>query len=267
MDHFKDKVVIITGSSKGIGKSLAEKLARKGAKIVLNGRDEVALARVADTFRAKGYAVTAVSADISRLEDCQKILNASLEAFGQIDYLVNNAGSNMQGRMEDIQPSALPVIMGVNYMGALYLTRLALPELKRQNGGVLFISSVAGIHGLPMYGLYSSAKMALRALAEALRAETAGSGLYVGLAYIGLTQNEQGKTIYDASGGKIPKVDTPGFKLQPIDEVADGLIRMMEKRKFIHIFTFLGKLTALLNRLSPALVQFILTRAHQKRSW
>ena len=152
-------------------------------------------------------------------------------------------------------------------MGALYLTRLALPELKRRKGGVLFISSVAGIHGLPLHGLYSSAKMALRALAEALQAETAGTGLYVGLAYIGLTQNEQGKTIYDASGGKMPKVDTPGFKLQPIDQVAEGLVRMIERRKFIHIFTLLGKLTALLNRISPNFVQFILTRAYLKRGW
>jgi short-subunit dehydrogenase len=109
--------------------------------------------------------------------------------------------------------------------------------------------------------------MALRALAEALRAETSDSGLYVGLAYVGLTQNEPGKTIYDINGNPIPKVDTKGFKLQPIHQVADGLIHMMEKRRFIRVFTFLGKLTNILNRISPTFVQFMLTQAYKKRGW
>jgi short-subunit dehydrogenase len=267
MNPFQDKVVIITGSSKGIGKSLAEKLAQRGAKVVLNGRDETALHQVAIQFQSRGYRVISVCADVSQLEGCRLVLETALKTYGQVDYLINNAGSNMQGKIEDVQPDALRLIMDVNYMGALYLTRLALPELKARKGGVLFISSVAGIHGLPLHGLYSSAKMALRALAEALRAETSDSGLYVGLAYVGLTQNEPGKTIYDINGNPIPKVDTKGFKLQPIHQVADGLIHMMEKRRFIRVFTFLGKLTNILNRISPTFVQFMLTQAYKKRGW
>lgn len=267
MKNFEDKVVVITGSSMGIGKALAEKLAAQGAKVVLNSRGEAQLQEVCQTLTARGHAVLGIAADVAKLKDCQRIVEGAVQHFGRIDLLINNAGVNMRGRVEDTRPEALHLAMDVNYLGALYMTRLALPQLKANRGGVLFISSVAGIHGLPLHAVYSSAKMALRALAESLRAELYGTGVYVGIAYVGLTENEPGKTIYNGNGEKIPKEDVSFLGLQPISKVAEGIVQMIRQQKFLHTFTFIGKLNALLNRISPALVQYVLTKAFLKRGW
>jgi NADP-dependent 3-hydroxy acid dehydrogenase YdfG len=267
MNNFEDKVVVITGSSMGIGKAIAEKLAAKGARIVLNSRGETLLKEVCQDFTSRGYEVMAVPADVANLEDCKKIVAAAIQHFGRIDLLINNAGINMRGRVEDIQPEALRIAMDVNYNGALFMTRLCLPHLKANRGGVLFVSSVAGIHGIPLHTPYSAAKMALRALAEGLRAELFGTGVYVGIAYVGITQNEPGKTIYNGAGIKIPKEDVSVLGLQPISVVAEGIIKMIGQRKFRHTFTLLGKLNALLNSVAPELVQYILTRTFLKRGW
>ena len=267
MKNFEGKVVVITGSSMGIGKAIAEKLAAKGARLVLNSRGEILLEEVRKDFVSRGHEVLTVPADVANLEDCKKIVAAAIQRFGRIDYLINNAGVNMRGRVEDILPEALSMIMDINYNGALFMTRLCLPHLKASRGGVLFVSSVAGIHGLPLYAPYSAAKMALRALAEGLRSELFGTGVYVGIAFVGLTQNEPGKMIYNGTGEKIPKEDVSIFGLQPISVVAGGIIRMIEQRKFRHTFSFIGKLNALLNRISPELIQNILTRAFLKKGW
>jgi len=267
MNRFEGKVIIITGSSLGIGKATAEKLAAMGAKIVLNGREEARLLEVSREFQAHEYEVLAVSADVSVLEDCKRIIDTTIAHYGRIDLLINNAGANMRGCLEDIRPEALRLVMDVNYLGALYMTRFALPHLKASQGGVFFISSVAGIHGLPLHGLYSAAKMALRALAESLRAELSGTGVYVGIAYVGVTENEPGKTIYNEHGEKVPKENQSQLKLQPISSVAAGIIRMIRQRKFQRTFTFIGKLNAILNRISPSLVQFVLTSAFRRRGW
>lgn len=267
MNRFEGKVIVITGSSSGIGKAIAEKLAAQGAKIVLNGRDEARLQEVSRGFQAHGYEVLAVPGNVAVLEDCKRIIDTTLAHFGHIDLLINNAGVNMRGCLEDIRPEALRLVMDVNYLGALYMTRFALPHLKTSRGGVFFISSVAGIHGLPLHGLYSAAKMALRALAESLRAELSGTGVYVGIAHVGLTENEPGKTIYNEQGEKVPKENQSKLKLQPISAVAEEIIGMIRQRTFQRTFTLLGKLNALINRISPALVQFVLTRAFQKRGW
>ena len=216
---------------------------------------------------AKGWEVHAVQADVGNLEGCQHIIAETIRHFGRIDLLINNAGVNQRGRLEDTRPEALRLVMDINYLGSLYMTRLALPQLKANQGGVLFISSVAGIHGLPLHGVYSASKMALTALAESLRMELAKMGVYVGIAYVGLTENETGKTIYNGAGEKVPKEDVDIMGLMPIEKVADGIIKMITQQKFKRVFSFLGKLNAILNRISPELVQFILTKAYLKRGW
>lgn len=267
MRDFNGKVVVITGSSMGIGRNLAEKLAAKGARIVLNSRGETQLMELSRSMSASGYEVLAVQADVSRLSDCQMIVEAAISRFGRIDLLINNAGVNMLGRLEDIEPASLSLTMEVNYHSALYMTRLCLPYLKEYQGGLVFISSAAGIHGLPLHTGYSAAKMALRALAEGVKAELSGTGVYVGIAYVGITENQPGKTIYNSKGEKIAKEDVKRYGMQPIPMVTDGIIHMIEQRKFMRTFSFLGKLNAIMNRISPALVQYILTRAYLKKGW
>jgi len=263
MKNFKDKVVLITGSSMGIGKELAQQLLAAGAILVLNGRNTQRLKQTVNEFQAQGYQVIGIPGDVSQLNDCQQIIDHSLEAFGRIDLLINNAGVNMIGRFDETIPQKLDMVMDINFHGSAYMTRLAIETIKANRGGIMFVSSAAGIHGLPQYGLYSASKMALLGLAESLRAELADTGVYVGIAYVGITENEQGKTIYNTDGKKIPKETVRAFGVQPIPQVAAAIIRMIKHQRFKSVFSPLGKVNAFLNRLSPRFVQWILTRNYQ----
>lgn len=265
MMNFQDKVIVITGGSMGIGKSLAHQAAAAGAKVIVTARDQDRLNGALAELRAQGYAVEGVAGDVSDLNDCARVIETAVNTFGGIDLLINNAGANMRGRIEDTDPDALRLVMDINFVGALYMTRLALPEIKKNRGGIVFVSSMAGVHGLPMYGVYSASKMALQALAESLKAELIDTGVYVGIAYVGLTENQPGKTIYDAKGQKTPKEDVNIMGMQPIEVVAKGILDMAAQRRFRRNFTLLGKINVFVNRISPGFVQYLLTRAFKKR--
>jgi NAD(P)-dependent dehydrogenase (short-subunit alcohol dehydrogenase family) len=145
----KDNVVAITGASKGIGAELARQLAAKGAKLVLAARNAKELEAVAEECRKLGAAVVTVKADVAEERDCQAIVAGAVLAYGRLDTLVNNAGMSMWARFEDIRDvSVLERIMRVNYMGAVYCTRHALPYLRESRGRIVGISSLAGRTGV-----------------------------------------------------------------------------------------------------------------------
>src|SRR5207237_9491173 len=131
----KNKVVVITGASKGIGAELARQLAAKGARLVLAARSEKELEQVAGDCRKAGASVVTVKADVTNERDCQAIMSGAVVAFGRLDVLVNNAGASMWACFEDIDDmSILKRLMDVNYMGAVYCTRHALPHLRDTKG-------------------------------------------------------------------------------------------------------------------------------------
>ncbi len=264
MGKIQNKVVVITGSTMGIGKKLAMTLATQGNRIVLNGRNVERLERTLAEMKAQGFEVVGIAGDVSKAADCKALIEKGIAAFGQIDVLINNAGISTEGTVEELSPEVFAKVMDVNYMGSVYPTQLALPHLKTTKGSVLFISSVAGIRGIPNYAVYSSSKMALTALAEALRIEVGSQGVHVGIAYVGFTENDPDKTIYDAQGKVIPQPKRGFVKAEDPQVVVNRLIKMIEKRTFKQVFTPLGKLNALINRLSPFIVHRVLSNNYQK---
>jgi len=265
MNKLQDKVVIITGSSMGIGKVMAQQILEQGAKVVLNARNEKRLQATYDFFKTKGYPVIAQAGDVSKTEDCQALIDAAVSAFGQIDVLVNNAGISMEGEVVDVAPEVFRKVMEVNYLGTVFPTKAALPHLRSTKGSVIFISSAAGIRGLPRYAVYSSSKMALTALAESMKIELHGSGIHLGIAYVGFTENDEEKTIYDSNGEIIAQPKRNFIKAEPQAQVAQRIIRMIEKRRFKEVFTPLGKLNAVVNRIAPNLGDIILRKNYFKR--
>lgn len=261
----KGKVAIITGSSMGIGKSLALEMAKKGAKVVLNGRNGERLYATHRTLMDQGYDILAVQGDVSNYEDCQLLIEKAVTHYGKIDILVNNAGLAMEGEVESLHPDTLKKVMEVNFLGSVYPTQLALPHIKATQGNILFISSLAGIHGLPNYSAYSASKMALSALAESLKIELSGTGVHVGIAYIGFTQNDPDKTYYNAQGELEVLPKRQNVTIEPVEKVALRLIRKMEKRRFKTVFSNLGVLLSIVQRISPALVEQILMNSYAKR--
>lgn len=255
---FKGKVVIITGSSQGIGKRTAELLGQRGAKLVINSRSTEKVQQVVDLLRSQGVEAIGIPGDISNFEFCLGMKHQIVEAFGRIDYLINNAALAAKGTLMDTHPDVFEQMMRVNELGSLYPTKAVLPELIKTKGGVLFISSLAGITGLPSYMAYSASKRSVVGIAESLKNELIEEGVFVGVNYPGFTENDENKKILLASGKTGFLKARTNVKVAPLDKTVKAIIRQIEKRAFRSYPGFYGRLAQFIYRMSPAFSLFIL---------
>src|SRR4051812_47863067 len=157
----KDKVVIITGGSSGIGRALAERFGEGGSKVVITGRRKEQLESVAASLKEKGIEVLLVVADASIESDCAHVINQAIETYGRIDVVVNNAGISMRALFEDLQVDVFKKVMDVNFWGMVYTTKYALPYIIKSKGSVVGISSVNGKRATPERSAYSASKFAM----------------------------------------------------------------------------------------------------------
>jgi short-subunit dehydrogenase len=262
--NLKDKVAIVTGSSAGLGRELANQLGKRGASIVMNGRNEERLNRVVSDFRQNGYDVHAIAADAGAPEQSKMIVDQALERFGRIDVLVNNAGGGMRGLFEEMSEEGIRTVLNNNLLSATYMTRYALPHIRESRGSIIFISSVAARFGFPVLSLYSMSKMALTALIQSLRIELKGSGVHLGIVYVGFVRDDPGKTIVGPDGSPVSGHSKPGYLAQSQEKVSKAVIRMIRRRKRKMTLSLAGKVAAFFIRLSPALVSFVIS-ASEKR--
>ena len=261
----KDKVIVITGASKGIGAELARQLAGRGAKLVLAARNVQELEAVAEECRkAGGHAIT-VKADVAVERDCAAIMSGAALAFGGIDVLVNNAGATMWARFEDINDmSILERIMQVNYMGAVYCTRHALPYLRQSNGVLCGISSLAGRVGVPTRTGYSASKHAMTGFFDSLRIELADSGVAVTMVYPGYVSTGIRENASGPDGKPIRVSPVKEGEVMGVEECARLIVAAIEGRKREVIMTARGKIGLWLKLLAPALVDRIASRAVER---
>ena len=256
----RGKVAVVTGSSRGIGKAIATELAHRGAKIVLSGRNEERLRAAEAEIRKITPDAIGVCCDIATTEGGKYLTDQAIKTFGTIDILINNAGLSMRGNLADLDPAIFKTIFEANVFTAANVTIPAIRHLRNSKGSLVFISSVSGIRGLPYQSVYSAAKMSLRALAESVRIEERDSGFHVGLVYVGYAQNDPDKETISADGSRIPINPRKGRGVMTQRSVAKGVLRSIEKRRFITVLSPLGKLTAILQPLFPRLVEKILIR-------
>lgn len=262
--YFERKVAIVTGSSMGIGKAIASSLGASGAKVVINARNQERLLRAEQELAAAGVDVLAVAGDVTDIGFCQSLIKETMAVFGRIDILVNNVGVSSRGDFQELAPEVFRKVMEVNYLGAVYPTKAALPAIVDSQGSVMFISSQAGIRGIQGISAYCAAKMPLTAIADALRVELADTGVHVGITHVGYTRNNPEKKIYGASGELIPLSDRDSQKAQSPEMVARTVLRNLKKRKQISIPGFLGKVNRLLNVLTPSFVDWVLVKANRR---
>jgi NAD(P)-dependent dehydrogenase (short-subunit alcohol dehydrogenase family) len=260
MNHteFKDKVVLITGSSQGIGKATADEFFRLGAKIVLNGRNAERLEKAAQDLKSRGAQVLAVQADITREEEAQKLLDRTIEEFGRLDILINNAGISMRGYFADLKPEVYRHVFETNVIGVVNLTIPAMEHIKKSSGSIIFVSSLAGIRGLPGLSAYCASKMSLRGIAESIRVEEAQSGIHVGLIQVGFTEIDFNKQTMSADGSLMTISDRSKFKAASKESVAKAIVRNIKRRKFITTLTRIGKLNAFIQSIAPWIVEKVL---------
>ncbi len=178
--NLKRKVVLITGSSRGLGFVLAQEFARQGARLVLCARHEEELEAARQQIVALGAEVLAVPCDVAKREQAQWLIEQATDQFGHVDILVNNAGTIIAGPIQSLSMTDFEEAMAGIYWGTVYPTLTVLPQmLKRQSGHIVNITSVGGKVSVPHLLPYSSAKFAAVGFSEGLHAELAKEGIKV----------------------------------------------------------------------------------------
>jgi len=192
MENIKNKVVVITGASSGIGEATAKLIAQNGAKVVLAARREDRLQAIVDDIIRDGGEAVSVKADVVSAEDMLKLAQTALRKYGRIDVWVNNAGIMPNSRLNELRVDEWDRMIDVNVKGVLYGIAAALPIMREQQSGhVINLSSTAGYEVAPTSAVYSATKFAVRAITEGLRLEeSAASGIRSTLIAPGLTRTE-----------------------------------------------------------------------------
>ncbi len=251
---FKNKVVIVTGASSGIGEAIAREFASSGSKVVLAARSEEKLKLITDDLKAKNYEAFYIITDVTKEKDCKNLIEKTVEKYGTVNILVNNAGLSMRASFIDVDLKVLHRLMDVNFWGTVYCTKYALPYLIANKGSLVGVSSVAGFHGLPGRAGYSASKFAIHGFLETIRIEHLKTGLHVMIIAPGFTSSEIRKRALTANGveqGESPRDES---KLMSPVYVAKWVLRGIKRKRRNKLLTWQGRLTALLQRIVPDLV-------------
>ena len=267
--NLKDKIIIITGASSGIGKSLAFEFAKRGANLVLAARQYVTLCELTDELINQHHIkAIAVQCDVTKEEDCDHLIKQALVTFNKIDVLVNNAGISMRALFVDTDLAVLKSVMDVNFWGTVYCTKYALPEILKTKGTVVGVSSIAGYKGLPGRTGYSASKFAMNGFLDVLRIENLKTGIHVLTACPGFTASNIRNRSLDKSGKQQGESTMHEEKMMSSDEVAKIIADGIENRARTLIMTGQGKLMVFLNKFFPGLVDKLVynTIAKEKNS-
>ncbi len=249
------KVVIITGASSGIGRALSQLYVDRGAKVVMAARNEEKLNTLAEELTVKGGDVYPVKTDVSKEVDCKNLIDKTLEKYGRVDILINNAGISMRAMFKDTDLEVIRQLMNVNYWGTVQCTKYALPHILKQKGSIVGVISIVGHVGLPARTGYASSKFAIRGFLDTLRIEHLKDGLHVLVAAPGFTESNIRKTALTGDGNQ--QGDTPRNEsgMMTSEEVAQRIAKAIDKRKRSLILTFTeGKLTVFLGKFFPKLL-------------
>jgi short-subunit dehydrogenase len=250
-DYFNDKVVAITGGSDGIGKALTEALLARGAKVATCARNHDKL--YALQLQHAGQPLHTTTADVSSEADCKHFIQSTIDTFGGIDVLINNAGVSMRALVQDLDTSVIRKVMDINFFGAVYCTKYALPAILQRKGTVVGVSSIAGYRGLPGRSGYSASKFALQGWLEALRTELLHTGANVMWVCPGFTTSNIRNAALNETGTQQGESPMNEEQLMSAETCATHILAAIEKRKRTIVLTFTGKRTVFLNRFFPKL--------------
>ncbi|KPK14507.1 MAG: hypothetical protein AMJ62_13200 [Myxococcales bacterium SG8_38] len=250
----RNKSVIITGASEGIGRELAKRAAALGARLVLAARNEKKLAEVVSDCEALGATAVAVPTDVTSEQDCRSLIDQALSRFGNVDILINNAGISMSARFDCVEDlSIFERLMRVNYLGTVYCTYHALPHLKRSRGLIVGVSSLQGKLGFPLSTGYAASKHAMQGFLDSLRIELRPE---VGVLIVSpgpVDTRIHARKLVGSGQVEVSEQDFH-FKSMPVERAATQIIQAVIHRRRELVMTWGGKAAVWLKPFVPGFV-------------
>ncbi|SNR97372.1 Short-chain dehydrogenase [Belliella buryatensis] len=251
---FKNKVVIITGATSGIGEACAMAFGQEGAQVVITGRSQVKLDNTLSKLQGAGIACHGVLADAASEADNQRMAEETLKKYGKIDVLINNAGISMRALFQDLDLKVFKQVMDVNLWGTVYATKYCLDQITANQGSIVAISSINGYRGTPARTAYTASKFAMNGFMESLRTELLKKNVHVLLACPGFTASNIRNNALQADGKPQGASPRDEGKMMTAEEVALEIVKATYKRKREIVLTGQGKLAVFLNKWIPGIM-------------
>lgn len=256
----RNSVVLITGASSGIGAAAAREFARQGAQVALAARR---LDRLEALARELGSSALAIRADVSVQADIEHMVAQTLDRFGRVDVLFNNAGFGRLDWLERLPPDEIEALVRVNFLGLVQTTRLVLPTMLRQRRGhIINMASVAGLIGSPTYSVYGAAKAAARGFSEALRREVAPFGVRVSIISPAGTDTEFAE---QAGIRRTTRLTTPKWLALSAEDVARAVVGLVKRPRAELILPWPMAVLAEINHWFPTLTDWLVLKFFTER--
>lgn len=250
-------VILVTGASSGIGEAVARLFAREGYRVSMGARRLERLQALADEIESAGGQSIAVQSDLTRFEDIQRLISETLDQFGQIDVLLNNAGFGRIKWLEELDPMEdIQAQLQINLITTILVAREVLPHMiQRRSGHIINMGSMGGLVATPTYTIYSASKFGVRGFTEALRREVSVYDVHVSGIYPGAVNTEfkQHAGIDRKTGQTTPE----SLRLEP-EEVARGVLSVVRRPRRELIIPWQMRLTVWMNILFPGIVDRII---------
>ncbi len=251
MTGFKNKSVVITGASSGIGEALAKEFFGLGAYVTVGARSLDKLQALCAQIDPAGNRTACAACDVASFDDCKRLVDTAVQRFGGVDVLICNAGISMRALFDEVDLGVLHKLMDVNFWGCVNCTKAALSYLQASKGSVVGVSSVAGMHGLPGRTGYSASKYAMGGFLETIRIENLKKGLHVMVAYPGFTASNVRFSALVADGSAQGETPRDEGKMMSPEEVARRITKGVARRKRELRMDFNGRATHILKKFAP----------------
>ena len=263
MALYTGKSIVVTGASSGIGKALCLALAPQRPRLGLAARDTARLEEVAAESRAAGAETLVVPTDVTSIDQCRRLVDRTVETFGTLDVLVNNAGVGMVARFDETEDlSVYERLMKVNYLGCVYPTYYALPHLKQSRGQIVVMASLAGLTGVPTRTGYAATKHAVFGFFDSLRIELDGTGVSVTMVAPYFVRSEIHRRASGPDGQPLGTSPMQEDEIMTAEECAALTVAGMERRQRLVITNWRGsRLSRLLRIFAPGVVDGLAKKA------
>ncbi|GLR25123.1 SDR family oxidoreductase [Limnobacter litoralis] len=264
MSGIRNKVILVTGASEGIGAALAIRLA-PGNKLVLVARRLDKLREVALQVEDAGGKALCIACDVSEQDQCERMVDQAVQAYGRMDVVINNAGVSMHAWFEDIEDlGTFERLFRINVMSMIWITKRILPAIKESKGLIVGVSSLAGKTGVPARTTYCTSKFAMSGFMEALRIELMGTGVDVCAIFPGVVDTEIRRNGLNAKGQKANVSGLSETGAMSVEQCVEEMVAAMESRKREWVMTAQGRLGLKLKPFIPQVIDNMARKALDK---